>query len=83
MRSYFLLERGVQTLYLFHEDQTPRPDSANLEPSEPIFRPPHSGAQVLTPLPPPGYPVYYAFGATAAFGERDGGSGSGADKLGC
>ena len=34
--------RGKQPLpaaHLFHENQTPRSDSANLEPSEPIFCP--------------------------------------------
>ena len=37
---------GVQILCIFNQNQTPRSDSANLEPTEPIFYPPHSGAQV-------------------------------------
>ena len=39
MSLYFVLEWGVQIHYNFHENQTPRSDSANLEPSEPIFCP--------------------------------------------
>ena len=39
MRSFFLLQRGVQILYLFHENQTPRSDSANCVPLEPMFCP--------------------------------------------
>ena len=39
MKSFFLLKRGVQILYLFNQNQTPRSDSANLDPSEPMFRP--------------------------------------------
>ena len=42
--SFFLLKWGVQILYIFNEKQTPRFDSANLEPSEPIFCP-----QILEP----------------------------------
>ena len=42
--SFFLLKWGVQILYIFNEKQTPRSDSANLEPSEPIFCP-----QILEP----------------------------------
>ena len=44
MSSFFLLKRGVQILCLFSQNQTPRSDSANLEPSEPIFCP-----QILEP----------------------------------
>ena len=44
MSSSFLLKWGVQTPYLFHENSTPRSDSANLEPSELIFYP-----QILEP----------------------------------
>ena len=36
MSSFFLLQRGVQILCLFNPKQTPRSDSANPEPSEPI-----------------------------------------------
>ena len=39
MSSFFLLKRGVQIPYLFNQTQTPRSDSANLEPSEPILCP--------------------------------------------
>ena len=45
MSSCFLLKWGAQIPYLFYENQTPRSDSANFEPSEPIFNPPNSGAQ--------------------------------------
>ena len=54
MSSYFLLYRGVQIPCLFHEKSTPRSDSANFVPLEPIFcfgthvLPPNSGAQVST-----------------------------------
>ena len=44
MSSFFLLTWGVQILCLFNQHQTPRSDSANLEPSEPIFYP-----QILEP----------------------------------
>ena len=44
MSSYFLLKWGVQMLYIFNQNQTPRSDSANLEPSEIIFCP-----QILEP----------------------------------
>ena len=37
--SYFLLKWGVQIPYLFHVNQTPRSDSANFVPLEPIFCP--------------------------------------------
>ena len=46
MSSFFLLTWGVQILCLFSQNQTPRSDSANLEPSEPIFCPQILGAQV-------------------------------------
>ena len=39
MSSFFRLKWGVQILCLFNQNQTPRSDSANLEPSEPIFCP--------------------------------------------
>ena len=45
MSSFFLLQWGVQILCIFNQDQTPRSDSANLEPCEPIFCPRNSGAQ--------------------------------------
>ena len=48
MSSYFLLQWGVQILCLLSQNQTPRSDSANLEPSEPIFYP-----QILEPSPKP------------------------------
>ena len=52
MSSNLFLERGVQLPYIFHEKQTPCSDSANLEPSEPVFCP-----QILEPrfihIPPP------------------------------
>ena len=48
MSSFFLLKWGVQILCLFSQNQTPRSDSANLEPSEPIFYP-----QILEPRPRP------------------------------
>ena len=48
MSSHFLLKRGVQMPYLFHENQTPRSDAANLEPSEPVFCP-----QILEPREQP------------------------------
>ena len=48
MSSYFLLTWGVQILCIFNQNQTPRSDSANLEPSETIFCP-----QILEPRPPP------------------------------
>ena len=47
MGSYFRLERGVQIPYIFHENQTPRSDSANLVTLEPIFCP-----QFLEPRSP-------------------------------
>ena len=47
MSSFFLLKWGVQILCLFGQNQTPRSDSANLEPSEPIFCP-----QILEPRCP-------------------------------
>ena len=51
MSSFFLSKRGVQILCLFNQNQTPRSDSANLEPSKHIFCPPNSGAQVILELP--------------------------------
>ena len=39
MSSFFLLKWGVRMLCLFNRNQTPRSDSVNLEPSEPIFCP--------------------------------------------
>ena len=44
MSSFFLLKWVVQILCLFSQNQTPRSDSVNLEPSEPIFYP-----QILEP----------------------------------
>ena len=44
MWSFFLMEWGVQILYIFNQNQTPRSGSANLEPLEPIFCP-----QILVP----------------------------------
>ena len=44
MSSSSLLKWGVQILCLCSQNQTPRSDSANLEPSEPIFYP-----QILEP----------------------------------
>ena len=46
MSSHFLLKWGVQIPYIFHENQTPRSDSANLVTLEPIFCPQCFGAQV-------------------------------------
>ena len=37
LSSFFLSQRGVRIQCLFSQKQTPRSDSANLEPSEPIF----------------------------------------------
>ena len=48
--SYFLLKWGVQIPYLFHENQTPRSDSANFVPLEPIFCP-----QILEPSTEPSH----------------------------
>ena len=44
MSSYFLLKWGVQIPYIFHENQTPRSDLANLVHSKPNFCP-----QILEP----------------------------------
>ena len=48
MSSFFLLKWGVQIPCLFSQNQTPRSDTANLEPSEPIFCPQIAGAQPVT-----------------------------------
>ena len=44
MSPSFLLKWGIQILCLFNQNQTPRSDSANLVPSEPMFCP-----QILVP----------------------------------
>ena len=50
MSSFLLLKWGVKILYLtINQNQTHRSDSANLEPSEPIFCPPNTGAQSIAP----------------------------------
>ena len=44
MRSFFRLEWGVQILYIFNQNQTPRSDSVNFVPLQPILCP-----QILEP----------------------------------